>query len=79
MINVEKDNQEGNKVEVKVTVEQEQVQQEFNNIYRELSQKVKIPGFRSGRIPVNILELNLGKEYINHQVAEKLIKDSYSE
>ncbi len=79
MIHVEKGNQEGNKVEVRVTVEQAQVQQEFNNMYRELSQKVKIPGFRSGRIPDNILELNLGKEYIHHQVAEKLIKDSYSE
>ena len=79
MFHIEKGEKEKNKVEVKVTVEQEQVQQEFNKIYRELSQKVKIPGFRSGRIPVNILEMNLGKEYIDHQVAEKLIKDSYTE
>lgn len=69
---------EKNKVEVEVTVEQEQVEQAFKGIYRELSQKVKIPGFRSGRVPVNILEMNLGKEYLNHQVAERLIKDSYT-
>jgi len=78
MIHIEKGEKENNKIELKVTVEQEQVQNEFNSIYRELSQKVKIPGFRSGRIPVNILEMNLGKEYINHQVADKLIKDSFS-
>jgi trigger factor len=79
MINLEKGKKENNKIEVKVTVDQEQVLQEFNNTYRELSQKVKIPGFRTGRIPNNILEMNLGKEYIDHQVAEKLIKDTYVE
>ena len=79
MINIEKGKKDNNKIEVKVTVDQEQVQQEFNNIYRELSQKVKIPGFRSGRVPTNILEMNLGKEYIDQQVAEKLIKETYVE
>jgi trigger factor len=79
MIQIEKGEQEKNKVEVKVTVEQKKVQQEFINTCRELSQKVKIPGFRTGRIPINILEMNLGKEYIEHQVAEKLIKNSYTE
>lgn len=79
MVQIEKGEKEKNKVEVRVTVELEQVQQEFNNTYRELSQKVKIPGFRSGRIPNNILEMNLGKEYIEQQVAEKLVKNSYTE
>jgi len=79
MIHIEKGKKENNKIEIKVTVEHDQVQQEFNNIYHELSQKVKIPGFRTGRIPTNILEMNLGKEYINHQVAEKLIKVTYLE
>ncbi len=78
MVHIKKGEKEKNKVEVEVTVEQEQVDQAFKGIYRELSQKIKIPGFRSGRVPVNILEMNLGKEYINHQVAEKLIKDSYT-
>ena len=79
MVHVEIGDKDKNKVEVKVTVDQEKVQEEFNNTYRELSQKVRIPGFRTGRIPNNILEMNLGKEYIEHQVAEKLVKSSYSE
>ena len=78
MVHIKKGEIEKNKVEVEVTVEQEQVEQAFKGIYRELSQKVKIPGFRSGRVPENILEMNLGKEYLNHQVAERLIKDSYT-
>lgn len=79
MVQIEKGKKENNKIIITVTVESDIVQQEFNNTYRELSQKVKIPGFRAGRIPTNILEMNLGKEYIDHQVAEKLIKDSYNE
>lgn len=79
MIQIEKGNIEKNKVEITVTVEQEKVNQEFNNTYRELSQKIKIPGFRSGRIPANILDMNLGKEYIEQQVSEKLVKNSYTE
>lgn len=79
MINIEKSEKNKNIINVKVTVDNEKVQQEYKNTYHELSQKVKIPGFRSGRVPVNILEMNLGKEYIDHQVADKLIKDSYTE
>ncbi|MBP8718088.1 MAG: trigger factor, partial [Candidatus Atribacteria bacterium] len=51
MVHIKKGEIEKNKVEVEVTVEQEQVEQAFKGIYRELSQKVKIPGFRSGRVP----------------------------
>lgn len=77
MVKVEKGKKENNKIELTVTVELEKVQQEFNETYRMLSQKVRIPGFRSGRIPINILEMNLGKEYIDQQVAEKIVKDTY--
>jgi trigger factor len=78
MVNIEKDKKEKNKIEVKVTVEQEKVYEAFKDVYRDFSQRVKIPGFRTGRVPINILEMNLGIEYINQQVAEKLIKESYS-
>ena len=79
MVNIEKIKQEKNKIEIQVTVESEKANEVFRNTYHQLSQRVKVPGFRAGRIPVNILEMNLGVEYINHQVAEKLIEDSYTE
>ena len=78
MVHIEKDKKEKNKIEVKVTVEQEKVDEAFKDVYRDFSQRVKIPGFRTGRVPINILEMNLGIEYINQQVAEKLIKESYT-
>lgn len=78
MIQIEKGKREDNKIEIKVTVDQEKVEEVFKDTYHQFSQRVKIPGFRTGRVPINILEMNLGKEYIDQQVAEKLIKDSYN-
>ncbi len=78
MFHIEKGKREKNIIEVKVTMEPDKVDEAFKDIYHDFSQRVKIPGFRTGRIPINILEMNLGKEYINQQVAEKLIKESYS-
>ena len=78
MFQIEKGKREKNKIEVTVTMKPEKVDEAFKSIYHEFSQRVKIPGFRAGRVPVNILEMNLGKEYINQQVAEKLIEESYS-
>lgn len=78
MVNIEKGKREKNKIEIKITVDAEKTNGIFKDTYRQLAQRVKVPGFRAGRIPDNILEMNLGVEYINHQVAEKLIEDSYS-
>ncbi|HNR64787.1 MAG TPA: trigger factor, partial [Atribacterota bacterium] len=78
MFHIEKGKREENQIELKVTMEPDTVDEAFKEIYHEFSQKVKVPGFRTGRVPINILEMNLGKEYINQQVAEKLIKESYS-
>ena len=78
MFHIEKGKREKNKIEITVTMEPEKVDAAFKDTYHEFSQRVKIPGFRTGRVPVNILEMNLGKEYINQQVAERLIKESYS-
>lgn len=79
MANIKKIKQEKNKIEIQVTVESDKTNEVFKDTYHQLSRKVKVPGFRTGRIPINILEMNLGMEYINHQVAEKLIEDSYTE
>ena len=79
MVKTEKVKQEKNKIEIQVTLETGKTDEVFKNTYHQLSQRVKVPGFRAGRIPDNILEMNLGVEYINHQVAEKLIEDSYNE
>ncbi len=78
MVHIEKGDRENNRIEIKVTIEKDKVNDTFKDTYNDFSKRVKIPGFRTGRVPVNIIEMNLGKEYIGQQVAEKLIKDSYN-
>jgi trigger factor len=43
----------------------------------ELSQEIKIPGFRPGKAPRNLVEQKIGKSAILNEAAEKAVKKSY--
>lgn len=47
-----------------VEIDAEEVKKKTNKVYRELGKKAKIPGFRPGKIPRNILERHFGKEVL---------------
>jgi trigger factor len=57
-----------------VEIGAEEVKEKANGAYRELGKRAKIPGFRPGKIPRNILERYFGKE-----VLEDLKKDLVNE
>ena len=79
MINVEIKKHEGNEIDLKIEVDKLKVNNKLEKVYNDLSYQVKIPGFRKGKIPRNILDLHLGKEYFYQKTAEILIPDSYIE
>jgi len=79
MINVEIKKQTGNEINLKIEVNKSKVNDKLEKVYNDLSYQVKIPGFRKGKIPRNILNLHLGKEYFYQKTAEILIPDSYIE
>jgi len=79
MINVEIKKHEGNEIDLKIEVDKLKVNNKLEKVYTDLSYQVKIPGFRKGKIPRNILDLHLGKEYFYQKTAEILIPDSYIE
>lgn len=79
MINVEIKKQTGNEINLKIEVNKSKVNNKLEKVYNDLSYQVKIPGFRKGKIPRNILNLHLGKEYFYQKTAEILIPDSYIE
>lgn len=64
-----------------VTLEIEEEPQQFDKYYQktaqEIAQKVKIPGFRPGKAPINVLEQQVGKDQINHEAANDLITECY--
>jgi len=79
MIKAEIKQQKGNEIDLKIEVDKLKVNNELEKVYNDLSYKVKVPGFRKGKIPKNILDLHLGKEYFYQKTAEMLIPDSYVE
>jgi len=63
---------------IKVTLPADMVGRKLDAAFDELKSDVSIKGFRKGKVPRRILEKNFG-ERVQHEVAEKLIQDSYFE
>lgn len=45
---------------------------------KELSKKIKVDGFRSGKIPFDVVERNVGQDKLLNESAEKLVKEVYT-
>ncbi|RKX53486.1 MAG: hypothetical protein DRP50_05830, partial [Thermotoga sp.] len=46
-----------------------------DKIYRDLQDRVKLPGFRHGKIPRQIIDSMVGKENINAAIFEDIARD----
>lgn len=79
MVKVEIEKQKENEVKLKIETDKLEVNSNLDKVYNDVSYQIKIPGFRKGRIPKNILNLHLGKEYFYDKTAEKLIPECYLE
>jgi len=79
MVKVEIEKQNENEVKLKIETDKLEVNNNLDKVYNDVSYQIKIPGFRKGRIPKNILNLHLGKEYFYDKTAEKLIPECYLE
>lgn len=78
-MNVKVEQVEKNKVCLEVEVDKEKVNTAIMSAVRSLSNRVKVPGFRRGRVPKNILELTVGKEVILDEALEYLVPEAYSQ
>ncbi|MFW6036000.1 MAG: trigger factor [Halothermotrichaceae bacterium] len=76
---VAKEQLEGNKVELKVEVEVEKVNDALEKAYRKVVKDVSIPGFRKGKVPRKVLEARYGKEVLHRDAFDILIPTAYSQ
>jgi trigger factor len=67
----------GNNVKFKVTVPSADVSTAFGEVFTAVSRNVKIPGFRPGRAPKNVVEKRIGLEYIQTEVRDYLVNKTY--
>ncbi len=65
------------KKKLKIEIPQDAIEKEINDSLEKLRQRVKIPGYRQGKAPLNLLEKRFGKE-IESEVLEKIIPEYYS-
>ena len=59
-----------------VEIESQEVERKLNEAYRDLGKKAKIPGFRTGKIPRNILEKHFSLQ-VGEDVTRSLINETF--
>ncbi|MEC7641548.1 MAG: trigger factor [Nitrospinota bacterium] len=64
------------KRKLKITVPQEVVSKKVSEAYRELNRKIRIPGFRPGKIPLKILEKQVPVQALG-EVFQNLMQEYY--
>lgn len=75
---VAKEQLEGNKVELKVEIEKEKVNEALGKAYRKVVKDIRVPGFRKGKVPRRVLEARFGKEVLHRDAFDILIPEAYN-
>ncbi len=65
------------KKRLRIEIPSDVIEKEIASSVERLRQRVKIPGFRPGKAPINLLEKRFGKE-IESEVLEKIIPEYYT-
>lgn len=63
--------------EIKVWIGTDEISNEFDIAYQDVSKHAKMPGFRKGKASRSLLEMHFGKK-IEKEVTEKLIQKSFA-
>lgn len=70
---------ENNIVTLKIEISKEEFGQALNDAYKKNRGRFNIPGFRKGKAPRNIIELNYGKGIFIEEAVNEIFPDKYSE
>lgn len=69
---------DGLKTELKITVPSLIVQNKKNDRFVQIAKKAKLPGFRPGKAPQNVIQQQYGNQ-VNQEVLTELLETSYAE
>jgi len=76
-VKVTRDKTENCQAFLKVEMEPEEVEKSLEASFHRLAQKVKIPGFRKGKVPRAILERHMGKESLLEDTLDHILPEAY--
>ncbi|HEX6443052.1 MAG TPA: trigger factor family protein, partial [Stellaceae bacterium] len=74
-MNVTETNAEGLKRELKITVPAGELEDQITRRLGELGRSIRIPGFRPGKVPLNLLRKRYGPA-VRHEVLESTLQGS---
>src|SRR5918996_1440773 len=67
------------RVRLRVEMPEEALQPAINAVYRELGQQIKVPGFRKGKVPRQIIDSRVGADYVRNEALKEAIPGFYQE
>lgn len=70
---------EDDRVRIDVTVPEDEVQKQFDRTVKETSARMRLPGFRPGKVPAGVVIKRVGREGIFAQTLDRALNDWYRE
>jgi len=68
---------DGDRVKLRVEVPEEELGPAISSVYRELSSEMKVPGFRKGKVPRQIIDSRVGPGYVRGEALKDALPDFY--
>ena len=62
-------------VQLHIELEAADVEPYMERAHRQASQRLKIPGFRKGKIPRHVFEQMMGRDYLLHEALDLMLPD----
>lgn len=64
-------------IQLTVVCDADEVAHGYDRAYKKLNKQMKLPGFRPGHIPKNILEERVPKQQLREEAAEEIVRSQY--
>lgn len=77
MITVSRRPEPGSRVRLEIEVPAAEVSRHFETAYRHLAERTRVPGFRPGKAPRNVIERYVGRDAVVAEAVEHLVGEGY--
>jgi trigger factor len=77
MITVSTRPEPGSRVRLEIEVPADEVSRHFETAYRHLAARTRVPGFRPGKAPRNVIERYVGRDAVLAEAVEHLVGEGY--
>ena len=79
MVKVHTEHLDDHTARLTVEVEPERIEKAMRQAARELAKKTRIPGFRPGKAPFNVVVRMLGRDYVLSEALDRIMDELYKE